>query len=86
MTAYLKRFVSVKVRTKLVLKYLKGRDGLTLYKDFYKVYLFLIAVMKAGYLIRGKDVTNNYVHSTLRVVWGRSKQLFTEENNKRRKY
>lgn len=84
MTAFLKRFISLRVRASLVLKDLKGKEGLTLYADFLRVYEFLIEVMKAGYQVRNKILTNRDVHSILRVVWGRSKQLLNEENNRLR--
>lgn len=85
MTAYLKRFISVPVRAKLVLKDLKRQSGLTLYHDYHRVYLFLIEVMKAGYLIKNKVLTNKDVHGILRVVWGRSKQMLNEANKPRRR-
>lgn len=83
MTAYLKRFIDVDLRASLVLKELKGKSGLTLYNDFNRVYLFLVEVMKAGYVIKNKVITNKAVHVVLRIVWGRSKQSQAEEQNKR---
>ncbi len=84
MTAYLKRFISVDLRASLVLKDLKGEQGLTLYHDFHKVYEFLREVMKSGYQIKNKILTNKDVHVVLRTVWGRSKQALAGEANKRR--
>lgn len=84
MTTYLKRFMLVDLRASLVLKELKGEQGLTLYHDFHKVYEFLREVMKAGYLIKCKILTNNDVHIVLRTVWDRSKQTLAGEANKKR--
>lgn len=83
MTAFLKRFISVRVRASLVLKDLKGQEGSTLYTNYRQVYDFLIEVMKAGYQVCNKVLTNADVHNVLRVVWGRSKQLLNEENKLR---
>lgn len=76
MTKYLKRFVSLNVRCQLTLKD-PGESGLTLYKDYYQVYLFLIDAMKEGYRMCGKKITVDDAHTALRVVWGRSKQLLS---------
>lgn len=84
MTAYLKRFISVDLRASLVLKDLKGEQGLTLYHDFHKVYEFLREVMKSGYQIKSKILTNKDVHVVLRTVWGRSKQALAGEANRKR--
>lgn len=59
-----------------------GESGLTLYKDYHRVYLFLVDVMKEGYRVCGKKITLDEAHTALRVVWGRSKQL---QNNNERK-
>lgn len=83
MTAYLKRFISLHVRSTIVLKDLKGRRGMTLYADFHEIYTFLRDVMKEGYRAHGKSLTNNDVHTILRVVWGRSKQLLKDEKKKK---
>lgn len=83
MTGYLKRFISVPLHASIVLKDLKGKTGDTLYHDYRRVYDFLIEVMKAGYQVRNKVLTDTEVHSVLRVAWGRSKQMLNEENNKR---
>lgn len=64
MTAYLKRFISKSMRASIVLKDLKGQLGETLYVDYHHVYVFLIEVMKAGYLLRDKVLTKNNVHFT----------------------
>lgn len=80
MTAYLRRFIDVDLRAKFVLKDLKGQEGMTLYNDFYRVYLFLIETMKAGYVIKHKILTNKEVHVVLRTVWGRSKQTADESH------
>lgn len=84
MTGFLKKFISVNIRAKVVLKDLKGQDGLTLCADFPRVYDFIIQVFKAGYEIRNKVLTNKEVHSVLRVVWGRSKQMLNEGNQRLR--
>lgn len=69
------------MRTKLTLKE-NGDDGITLYKDYHSVYKFLIDVMKAGYLTCKKTITNDDAHSALRVVWGRSKQYFRDQQER----
>lgn len=84
MTAYLRRFIDVGLKASLVLKDLKGQEGMTLYHDFYNVYLFLVETMKAGYRIKNKILTNKDIHLVLRTVWGRSKQAVAEKANKRR--
>ncbi len=85
MTSYLRRFIDVDLRASLVLKDLKGQEGLTLFHDFHKIYLFLVDVMIAGYNIKGKILTSKDVHIVLRTVWGRSKQTQSEEANKKRR-
>lgn len=72
------------IRAKVVLKDLKGQDGSTLCADYPQVYEFIIQVFKAGYEVRNKILTNKEVHSVLRVVWGRSKQMLNEKNQQLR--
>ncbi len=84
MTGFLKRFIAVKIRADIVLKDLKGQDGSTLCGDYPQVYDFIIQVFKAGYEVRNKLITNKEVHSVLRIVWGRSKQMLNEENQRLR--
>lgn len=83
MTAYLRRFVDIDLRASIVLKDLRGQPGMTLYKNFHNVYLFLVNTMKAGYLVKNKIVTNHDVHIVLRTVWGRSKQTADELHKNR---
>lgn len=83
MTSYLRRFISVDLRASIVLKDLKGQQGMTLYNDFHHVYLFLVETMKAGYRIKNQIITNKDVHVVLRTVWGRSKQTAEEAHKKR---
>lgn len=42
--------------------------------DFHRVYLFLIAVLRAGYRNCHKLITIEEAHTAIRTVWGRSKQ------------
>lgn len=83
-TQYLKRFISVGVRCQLTLME-RGDSGLTLYANYHQVYTFLIDVIKAGYRSCRKEITSNEAHTALRVVWGRSKQLKNNNDNKQRK-
>lgn len=61
---------------------LKEKAGITLFGDYYRVYEFLIDVMKAGYKLRNKKIITDDAHQALRIVWGRSKQLLKDEANK----
>lgn len=83
MTSYLRRFIDIDLRASIVLKDLKGQEGMTLYHNFYNVYLFLIETMKEGYHIKNKILTNKEVHIVLRTVWGRSKQTAEEATKTR---
>lgn len=80
-TKYLKRFVALNVRCRMTLKE-KGETGVTLFKDYHRVYQFLIDVMKEGYRMCGKKITIDEAHTALRVVWGRSKQLHGNADKK----
>lgn len=80
-TNYLKRFISLRARSLLTLK---GGDGMTLYADFHCVYLFLIDVIREGYKACKQKLTEKEAHESLRIVWGRSKQLLKDEKNKRK--
>lgn len=60
-----------------------GDSGLTLHGNYRQVYLFLIDVIKAGYRSCKREITTDEVHTALRVVWGRSKQLKNNENHKK---
>lgn len=84
MTSYLRRFIDVDLKASIVLKDLKGQQGMTLYHNFHNVYLFLIETMKAGYRMKSKIMSNQDVHLVLRTVWGRSKQAAADEANKKR--
>lgn len=83
-TTYLKRFIALRVRSLLTLKDLKGADGLTLFADFRNVYRFLIEVMQAGYKSCKEPLTEKDAHEALRIVWGRTKQLVSNEVKKRK--
>lgn len=86
LTKYLQRFISLQVRCKLTLKEKSKNDaGDTLVGDYHRVYLFIIDVMRAGYQMIDKQITVGEAHTALRTVWGRSKQLKNEENEKKRK-
>lgn len=85
MTSYLRRFIDVNLKASLVLKDLKGQKGLTLYHDFYKVYLFLKDVMVSAYEAQGKILTHKQVHIVLRTVWGRSKQAQGDKKRRRQR-
>lgn len=82
-TKYLKRFISLRVRCQLTLKEQSGESGYTLYRDYKHVYEFLIDIMKEGYRIGGKKITRDEAHTALRVVWGRSKQLYSGKQKKK---
>lgn len=84
MIGFLKGFISVDLRAKLVLKDLRGQTGKTLFQDYREVYDFIIQVFKAGYEVRNKILTNTDVQSILRVVWSRSKQMLTEGKNSKK--
>lgn len=75
------RFISLRVRCKLTLKETVD-DGAALFKDYHGVYQFLIDVMKAGYKSCNRSITNDDAHAALRVVWGRSKQYYREEQER----
>lgn len=84
MTTYLKRFVSLRVRGLLTLKELQGDDAMTLFDDFHNVYSFLIDVMREGFKSCGRSLTEKEAHESLRVVWGRSKQLLNDQKKKKK--
>lgn len=86
MTAYLRRFISLNVRKELTFKDAKDAEDKTLHGNFHQVYLFLIDVMKAGYKSCGRSITVDDAHLALRIVWGRTKQILNEEQNKRCNY
>lgn len=83
-TTYLKRFISLRVRSLLTLKELQTDEGMTLYADFYKVYLFLIEVAREGYKSCDKSLSEKEANEALRIVWGRTKQLLNDEKKKRK--
>lgn len=82
----MRRFLSLDVRKKLTFKDAKDSKDKTLYSDFHQVYLFLIDVMRAGYKSCDKSITADDAHLALRIVWGRTKQILNEEQNKRCNY
>lgn len=82
----MRRFLSLDVRKELTFKDAKDSDDKTLYRNFHQVYLFLIEVMRAGYKSCGKSITVDDAHLALRIVWGRTKQIVNEEQNKRCNY
>lgn len=85
-TSYLKRFISVRTRSLLTLKQeSKNGDSLTLYGDFRHVYDFLIALILEAHMEAKVSLTEKEAHESLRIVWGRSKQLLKDENKKRSK-
>lgn len=84
MSKYLMRFISLRVRSKLTLEE-NVDDAATLFKDYHSVYRFLIDVMQAGYRSCLRNITNDDAHSSLRIVWGRSKQYYREEQERRKR-
>lgn len=85
MTAYLKRFITLKLRCDIALKDPKGSQKLTLFGDYHRVYRFMIDVMKEGYLAYNKRIKSTEIHTILRTVWGRSNQMLQDERRKRNK-
>lgn len=79
MTAYLKRFISLKLRDELHLKDAKGTDEPTLVRDFPQIYKFLIDVMINGYQESNIQLKPSDAHLALRTVWGRTKQMLREQ-------
>lgn len=84
-TTYLKRFISLRVRNLLTLKERQSIDGMTLYADFYYVYLFLIAVIQEGYKCCKRSLSEKDANEALRIVWGRTKQMLNDEEKKDKK-
>lgn len=82
----MRRFISLDVRKNLTFKDAKDPEDKTLHGNFHQVYLFLIDVMRAGYKSCGKSITVDDAHLALRIVWGRTKQILNEEQNKRCNY
>ncbi|XP_037033400.1 uncharacterized protein LOC119072317 [Bradysia coprophila] len=82
MTAYLKRFISLKVRHEVALKDPKGQKDVVLHRDFKRVYDFLIDVMKHGYLAYGERIKSTEIKTVLRTVWGRTNQMLEEKNRR----
>lgn len=80
MTAYLKRFISLKLRDEVHLKDPKGRDDdPILMRDFPEVYNFIIDVMLKGYALSNTQIKTSDAHVALRTVWGRTKQMLREQ-------
>lgn len=82
-TTYLKRFISLRVRSLLTLKESKkGKSEPTLYADFYNVYNFLITLMVEAYKSCKKSISRKSANVALRIVWGRSNQLLKDEDKR----
>lgn len=76
-------FRSQHVERLLTLKEEKKSQSLTSIADFYDVYNFLITVIQTAYKSFNITFTMKEAHETLRIVWGRSKQLQNDQEKKK---
>lgn len=84
MTSYLKRCISLRVRSLLTLKELQSDCSMTLFADFPYVYKFLIEVAREGYKSCNRSLTEKEANEALRIVWGRTKQMVNGEQKKKK--
>lgn len=85
-TAYLRRFISLKMRVSISLTGVAGSGSRkkSLINHYSNVLEFFYSLLVEAFTMRGNFLSKTEAHEAVRVVWGRSKNALKRANEKKK--